>query len=418
MLTSEAIAARRIGETHDTCARIAIVVNTDFFFLSHRATWALALAEAGADVTVIACDTGRSDEIRALGLRFVNVPIGREEMRLSAEIRAARRLAAALRATRPDTVLLVSTRCALLALPWRLSSIRPASIVCVVTGLGRVFTAGTRVVRHLTQLGLRVLSRRRRVSFAFQTRSDLDWFVERRLCRLDQSAIVRGAGVDTHSYSKCRTENQGGRLVVGFASRLFREKGIFEFEELARSLASDNVEFRVAGVPDAGVSSSVTKGQLERWAAGGHMRLDGFQADMAEWLGQVDIFVFPSYHPEGIPRVLLEAGASGCAIVATELAGCRELFARRDAALFVPLGDTHALTKAVELLITDEALRSDLGRRAQEAVRVSYDLDSVLSDVLLLAGASKGAVTVREDRETPVLDLTATDRVDVNAGGR
>jgi glycosyltransferase involved in cell wall biosynthesis len=53
-----------------------------------------------------------------------------------------------------------------------------------------------------------------------------------------------------------------------------------------------------------------------------------------EWIGRVDdmpglyaratLIVYPSWYREGIPRVLLEAAASGRAIVTTDHPGCRE----------------------------------------------------------------------------------------------
>jgi glycosyltransferase involved in cell wall biosynthesis len=59
----------------------------------------------------------------------------------------------------------------------------------------------------------------------------------------------------------------------------------------------------------------VGEGVVEFW---------GWQEDMPSVFAQAQIVCLPSYH-EGFPKSLLEAAASGCAIVATDIPGCREI---------------------------------------------------------------------------------------------
>jgi hypothetical protein len=51
-----------------------IIVNVDSFFLSHRKDIAIAAQQKNFDVTIVANDTGKRQEIEALGLRFVDLP--------------------------------------------------------------------------------------------------------------------------------------------------------------------------------------------------------------------------------------------------------------------------------------------------------------------------------------------------------
>jgi len=62
------------------------------------------------------------------------------------------------------------------------------------------------------------------------------------------------------------------------------------------------------------------------------------QQELARLMGSCHIFVLPSFY-EGLPLVLLEAVASGCRIIATDLPGCQELLAGAgpDLAAFVNL---------------------------------------------------------------------------------
>ncbi len=48
------------------------------------------------------------------------------------------------------------------------------------------------------------------------------------------------------------------------------------------------------------------------------------QPELAELMGKSHLFILPSFF-EGLPLVLLEALASGCRVISTDLAGCKEL---------------------------------------------------------------------------------------------
>ena len=60
--------------------KLFIVVNVDWFFLSHRLPVALAAQKAGWDVTIVTADTGQLKEIEAAGLRAINLPMSRSGM--------------------------------------------------------------------------------------------------------------------------------------------------------------------------------------------------------------------------------------------------------------------------------------------------------------------------------------------------
>src|SRR2546430_16845810 len=64
-----------VGVTNKT--RVLFVVNADWFFLSHRLPLAIAARNAGAEVIVVAGDTGKAGAIRDQGFEIVNLPMSR-----------------------------------------------------------------------------------------------------------------------------------------------------------------------------------------------------------------------------------------------------------------------------------------------------------------------------------------------------
>lgn len=58
--------------------RLVLTVNQDWFFLSHRLPIARAARDAGAEVVVVAGDSGKGSTIRAEGFEFIPLPISRK----------------------------------------------------------------------------------------------------------------------------------------------------------------------------------------------------------------------------------------------------------------------------------------------------------------------------------------------------
>lgn len=85
-----------------------------------------------------------------------------------------------------------------------------------------------------------------------------------------------------------------------------------------------------------------------------------------------DVFALPTFG-DTHAMVLSEAGASGMAIVSTQVAGIPEIVRNKDTGLTVPVGNAAALTEALKDLATNPALRIDLGNRAVDHVTRNLD---------------------------------------------
>lgn len=95
------------------------------------------------------------------------------------------------------------------------------------------------------------------------------------------------------------------------------------------------------------------------------------EADKPRLLGAASLFVFPSAY-EGFGLPILEAMACGTATLTTNVSSLPELAG--DAAAFVPPGDTPALQREMDRLMSDDAARAALAARGPEqAARFSWE---------------------------------------------
>lgn len=137
-----------------------------------------------------------------------------------------------------------------------------------------------------------------------------------------------------------------------------------------RSRDDKSVELQIVG-------SGPETEKLEAMA-GGDKRIRFLGAKPYEELpgiyAKADIFVLPS-DTESFGKVLIEAGAAGCAIIATRTTGAMSIFGDSAAALLVRVGDRKELSEAIAKLLGDVKLRKMLGERARQ-LAAKYDAES------------------------------------------
>ncbi len=151
-------------------------------------------------------------------------------------------------------------------------------------------------------------------------------------------------------------------VVVGFIGRLEEQKGITHLLHAVEALSKD---LRNIKVLIAGEGSWKQRLQDEASALGlRNVLFLGFRRDTPHLLRVFDVFVLPSLF-EGLPVVLIEAMAAGCAVVATRIGGVEEVVVDGFNGILVQPGDSQALASALRSLITDGEMRKRLGEQAQ-----------------------------------------------------
>src|SRR5690606_38318714 len=107
---------------------------------------------------------------------------------------------------------------------------------------------------------------------------------------------------------------------------LLWDKGVAEYVQAARLLRERAVQVKLllAGDPDPGNPAAVPDSAVRAWVADGLIEWLGHVDDMPGLFRTVHVVALPSYR-EGLPKGLIEAGASGCALIATDVPGCREV---------------------------------------------------------------------------------------------
>ena len=381
---SEVEQAARIGRAFRGPEDVVFVVNNDRSFLSHRATWGAALQAAGAAVTVIAEDTGEADAIRGLGFDFIAVGVGREASSVLAMARSATLIFVTLLRIRPSLVFLSAQVAYTLGWPAAVL-LRRTTFIRVVGGVGRALDPAVLKTRasRVVQVSGHIAGRLGNVFSLFQIEHDRETFTQ---CGLlpapERSLVIPGTGIDVNVWQLDVVRDFENPVIL-FASRLYCEKGIHEFVGAAEKLRGRGWCFQVAGDPDPGVESTVTTDELERWRHDGAVELLGHRRDMARVLADATLFVFPTRHPEGTPKVLIEAGAAGLPSVVSGHPGCAAVIEHGVTGIVLGTEPTVAeLATSVEALASDTPMASAMGAAARNRIAATFSLDTVLTRLL------------------------------------
>lgn len=383
--------------------RVVLVSNTGWNILNFRMNLATALIDRGYDVHAVGTSDGCDNEIRSAGVTWHDWGLTRRSINPLSELNAMRSLDYIYRRIGPDLVHHFTVKPVLYGTTVARVRKIPA-IVNSVTGLPYF-------VLSQSKAGVRGVAREAALKWyswalsgndvcpMFQNEDDLSVIAASNQSVRDQAVSTRGSGVDLSRFQTV-TESMVApdELVVTFVGRLIREKGIYEFVEAARTVLSQTtrrIRFVVCGEVDSGNRSAVPQATLDAWRSISGLEFHGHVADVRTVLEQSHLVVLPSYR-EGTPRALLEAGACGLPIIATDVPGCREVVVDRENGLRVPAKDSRALADAVTELTSDWLLMRKFGRAGRSRVQTLFDerlvIDATLDVYDRLLGVQQSAV--------------------------
>lgn len=359
--------------------KLFIVVNVDWFFLSHRKDVALAAQNAGWDVTIVTADTGMIKSIEALGLKTINLPMSRSGMNIIQELGTLNFLRKLYGQEKPDVVHHVGMKTILWGtLAARITGVN--GVVNAISGLGGFFAEDNKgVMARIMPMVLRFSHKRDSLLCIFQNDDDKRLYVKNGIITPAQARYIKGSGVHLDEF--CYTpEPKEGKIRVILTARMIVEKGIFVLTEAAERLRpkyENKVEFLLVGGLDDH-PGAITKEQLDAVCDGEYIQWLGYRTDVKELLQSSHIVAFPSFYMEGLPKSLIEADAIGRPVITCDSVGCKETVIDGYNGFLIPRKDVGALVEKLDLLLSNVTLRQEMGRNSRKYAEEYFSIDVVI----------------------------------------
>jgi len=368
-------------------AKILFVTNDAWFFVSHRLPIAQACVDRG-DTTVVSAKSDASvEKIKSSGSQFTEWKLSPRGKSPLGELRSIWALAKIIRRHKPDIVHFITIKPVLYGgILARLLGV-PA-VVFAVSGMGSILISNStkgKLLRSLIAPFYKFAVSHAKSAIIFQNPDDRDrllaWLGHPNL----NVRMIKGSGVNLDNFSE--TPEPEGTPVVMLAARLIKEKGVKEFVEAAAIIKQKGIKakFIVAGGNVAtGNPGAFSDAELKELEANDAVEFLGHRDDIPELFATAAIVTLPSYYPEGLPKVLLEASAACRPIVTTDTPGCRDAVINNETGVIIPPRDSTALADAIEHLLSDKPRRIAMGRAGRELIRKEMSIEIVVAQHLAI----------------------------------
>lgn len=365
--------------------KLAITVNVDWFFLSHRLAIALEAVKRGWEVYIITKDTGSFDMLKSYGLHPFELEVERSGKNIAKEINVVLHLQRLYRELKPDVVHHVTLKIALYgSIAAKRASV--PKVINAISGLGFNFTAERKSFTQKLILQLMKFAfKRKYYSFIFQNPEDRDMFKGLGLAEGNTSVIIKGSGVDLNEF-RYSLPPLSSRVSFVLTARMLQDKGVGEFvhaaQQVFQKLPGQAQWFLIGGI-DADNPAGYSETELRDLLRDSPVEWKGFQSDILSVLQSADVVVLPSYR-EGLPKSLVEAAAVGRPIITTDTVGCRECVEHGKNGFLVSVGDSDELADAMIKLIQDKQLRLKMGKASRQKAEREFSIKSVLDQTFAL----------------------------------
>ncbi len=211
-----------------------------------------------------------------------------------------------------------------------------------------------------------------------------------------KNGIAAPTTVSDKHFKKNITDELGIDLkapLVGTIARLHRQKGIPILLKAARVMREAFPEVNIVIIGGGPLHRKLLK-LNSKLKNEGFVRFLGERKDAHKFMSLFDVFVLSSLW-EGLPYAVLEAGALGKAIVATDVVGSRELIQEGQTGVLVPPGDPDSLAYGIVRLLKDPEKAAILGANLKKKILEKYTLTRMIRQTqdLYLELLDKEAVT-------------------------
>ncbi|MBQ2252894.1 MAG: glycosyltransferase family 4 protein [Clostridia bacterium] len=342
-----------------------IIANNAGGLLSFRRETLTGLLDAGYEVTVALPDEPQVEEVKSLGAKVAIVPVSRRSTNPFSDLKLMLCYRKLIRSLRPDVVLTYTIKCNIYGgMACRLTK---TPYVSTITGLGSGLGGGG-LLQTITVVLSRIGLRRCRTLFC--QNSYVERFVREQKLFSGPLCLLPGSGVnlEKHPYTDYPDEEDGIRLC--FLGRLMRDKGLGELLSAAETLheKGSRVVFHLAGM----VEEQAWLERVKKLEEKGAIVYHGALSDVRPLIADCHAALMPSYR-EGMCNALMESGAMGRALLASDVPGCRETVGEKNGFLF-PSHSAEGIVDAVEcfLALTKEE-REEMGRASSEKMIAEFD---------------------------------------------
>jgi glycosyltransferase involved in cell wall biosynthesis len=343
--------------------KIAIVLNNAWGAYNFRLNLAKSLKDNGYEVIFIAPYNEKYSELIKKEFDFFDINIDAKGVNPITDFTTMIALYGLYKQLNLDMVLNFTIKANIYSSI--ISGILGIKSISNITGLGTIFIKQS-IVTKIAKLLYKTAFKFNDKVF-FQNKDDRNLFIGSNLVKDEKTDLLPGSGVDLNKFIPV-DKKYDGMFKFTLIARLLKDKGILEFIEAIKIVKNkyNNVEFQILGAVDIANKTAISNDDLQAWIDNGLVNYLNTTDNVQNIIAKSDCVVLPSYR-EGVPRSLLEACAMKKPIIATNVAGCKEVVDNGVNGYLCKVRSSQDLADKMEIMLN---LSNDERRLMGEAGRI------------------------------------------------
>lgn len=354
--------------------RILVLSNSFVGLHSFRKEVFQRFCDLGWDVFISSPTKGveeKAEWFRNIGCHIIDTQFDRQGMNPIADIKLMMYYRRLIKQVKADVVLSYTIK------PNLYGGL--AAALCSVPQIANVTGLGAAVeypglLQKFTILLYKVCMRKTHLVF-FQNDANRQFCMQHGMVK-GRTRLIPGSGVNLEYHTLKPYPQEGEPVRFLFISRIRVEKGIEEYLAAAEAIRKDhpNTEFHILGGCEGDYEE-----KLRRMTDEGIVVYHGQQSDVRPFIEQSSCIVHPSFYPEGMSNVLLEACAAGRPVITTDRPGCGEIVDDSKTGFIVRQQDADdVIAKVRKFLSLPYEERKNMGLAARRKVEREFDRDIVV----------------------------------------
>ena len=242
--------------------------------------------------------------------------------------------------------------------------------ILTITGLGYLFSNNfkAKILKVILSFLIENLINKNFHFLMYQNGQDQKTFNDYSKYR-GESYIIPTSGI-TVKKIEIKKEYKNSNLKIIMATRLIKDKGVFEYLELARSMKDSNFEFYLAGDLDKGNPDSLSEADLDKIKKDNFVNYLG-HIDINKELHNYDINIVMSKY-EGSSRILLESLYIGLICLSNNIPGTTELSSKFRNTFFIEDNNIQEFERNLNEIIKSNLIFEDFAKYNRELIIENY----------------------------------------------
>ena len=249
--------------------------------------------------------------------------------------------------------------------------------ILTITGLGYLFSENfkAKILRIILSFLIENLINKNFDFLMFQNKEDQKTFNDYSNYQ-GQTYIIPTSGITVKDI-EIKNDYQNSNLKVIMATRLIKDKGIFEYLELAKSMKNTNFEFYLAGDIDKGNPDSLSEAELDKIKTNSFVHYLG-HIDISRELCNFDINIVMSKY-EGSSRILLESLYVGLICLSNNIPGTTEFSSKFSNTFFIEDNNIQEFERNLNEISNSNVIFEDFAKHNRELIIENYTSEKIAS---------------------------------------